>query len=140
MTTSRRSVPPAKAEHDDAESRRREAALETGLRDSSPASDPVAVVQPSPRADDQDGPCLRIQRHDTGDIVELSDGSRWRIWPGDVPTTLQWTPTTQLGVARIEDEFSSHALVNPTDKSRVRVIEASKDWPVAQVKRSLREG
>jgi hypothetical protein len=34
--------------------RRQERALEIGLEDSSPASDPVAVVQPSPSAADKD--------------------------------------------------------------------------------------
>ena len=23
-------------------------------------------------------------------MVELRDGSAWRIWPGDIPKTLQW--------------------------------------------------
>src|SRR5262249_1262550 len=33
---------------------------------------------------------FRIARHDTSDVVQLSDGSGWRIWPADVATTLQW--------------------------------------------------
>jgi hypothetical protein len=28
-------------------------------------------------------------------MVELRDGSAWRIWPGDIPKTLQWLPTTE---------------------------------------------
>ncbi len=37
---------------------------------------------------------MLISRHDKSYIVELEDGSRWRIWPGDIATTLQWSPTT----------------------------------------------
>jgi hypothetical protein len=38
----------------DRERKRLERALEIGLEDSSPASDPVAVVQPPPSAEDKD--------------------------------------------------------------------------------------
>ena len=72
--------------------------------------------------------------------MELSDGSAWRIWPGDTPKTLQWLPTTEIDVAAIEGEICSHALVDRSDGSRVRVIKASEDWPVQAVKRSLSEG
>jgi len=38
----------------------------------------------------------------------------------------------------MNDEFCSHALVDKTDGSRVRVIEASKDWPVQKVRQSMK--
>ena len=38
---------------------------------------------------------MRIKQHDRSHIVELSDGSAWRIWPGDTPKTLQWLSTTE---------------------------------------------
>ena len=72
--------------------------------------------------------------------MELSDGSTWRIWPGDVSKTLQWLPATELDVAEIEDDICSHALVMRSDGSRVRVIRASEDWPADVVRRVLREG
>jgi hypothetical protein len=59
---------------------------------------------------------------------------------GDIALTLGWAPTTVLEVSQIDDEFCSHALVDKTDGSRVRVIEASKDWPVQQVRQSLKKG
>jgi len=65
---------------------------------------------------------LRIARHDTSDVVQLSDRSRWRIWPADVVTTLQWFPVTELELEPVQDEFCSHVLVNRADGSRVRVI------------------
>ena len=80
------------------------------------------------------------EKHDKSDIVELDDGSLWRIWPGDIVLTLNWLPTTDLLVSDIGDEFCSHALIDQADGSRVRVIEASEDWPVEHVRRSMREG
>jgi hypothetical protein len=34
-----------------------------------------------------------IKKHDKSYIVKLEDGSSWRIWPGDIALTLQWSPT-----------------------------------------------
>jgi hypothetical protein len=83
---------------------------------------------------------MLIKKHDKTRIVELEDGSLWRIWPGDIALTLNWLPTTDLRVSEIADEFCSHALIDQTGGSRVRVIEASKDWPVEQVRRSMKKG
>ena len=83
---------------------------------------------------------MRIKQHDRSHIVELNDGSTWRIWPGDVSMTLQWLPATEFDVAEIEDDICSHALVMRSDGSRVRVIRASEDWPASKVKRALRGG
>jgi hypothetical protein len=83
---------------------------------------------------------MRIKKHDKTDIVELEDGSLWRIWRGDIALTLNWLPTTDLRASEIDDEFCSHALIDQTEGSPVRVIEASEDWPVEQVRRSMKEG
>jgi hypothetical protein len=80
---------------------------------------------------------FRIARHDTSDVVQLSDGSRWRIWPANVATTLQWLPTTELEIEPVQDEFCSHVLVNHANASRVRVIDERSSWPSEQVRRSL---
>jgi len=55
---------------------------------------------------------MLIEKHDKSYIVELKDGSRWRIWPGDIATTLQWLPTTELQVVAIDDDFCTHALID----------------------------
>src|SRR6266404_547376 len=55
---------------------------------------------------------MQIKKHDRSHMVELRDGSAWRIWPGDIPKTLQWLPTTEIDVADIDDEICSHALIN----------------------------
>ena len=83
---------------------------------------------------------MQIKRHDRSHLVELRDGSAWRIWPGDIPKTLQWRPTTDFDVADIDDEICSHALIDRSNGSQVRVISANENWPVAAVRRCLRHG
>jgi hypothetical protein len=119
---------------------RREQALDAGLEDSFPGSDPVAATQPAPCADDQGAPAYQITRHDKSDVVELSDGSRWRIWPKDLRNALGWQPATALRVVEIDHQFCSHALVNPADKSRTRAIAAHRAWPIEEVRESLKNG
>jgi len=55
---------------------------------------------------------MRIIKHEKSYIVELSDGSMWRIWPADMADTLQWLPTTGIDVNNIDDEIYSRALTN----------------------------
>ncbi|MGA2129035.1 MAG: hypothetical protein ABSG76_23130 [Xanthobacteraceae bacterium] len=122
------------------ERERREKSLELGLEDSMAASDPVAAVQPAPPVEEPDAAPVRLERHDASDIVQLSDGSRWRVWPGDVPATLQWLPSTEFLVSKVEDEHCSHVLINMLDKSRIRVIDAEKVWPIEDVRASFKAG
>ena len=129
-----------KISHDAAKHARREQALDAALEDSFPGSDPVAATQPAPSADDQAAPAYQIMRHDKSDVVELSDGSCWRIWPEDLRNALGWQPTTALRVVEIDHQFCSHALVNPADKSRTRAIAAHRAWPVEEVRKSLKNG
>jgi hypothetical protein len=51
--------------------------------------------------------------------------------------TLQWLPTTEIGVRKIDDEMCSHALINGSDGSQVRVIRANRTWEVGEVWPSL---
>jgi len=83
---------------------------------------------------------MLIEKHDKSHIVQLEDGSRWRIWPGDIATTLHWLPTTELQVVAIDHEFCTHALVDRAEGSRVGVIQADTDWPAEQVRRFLKQG
>jgi hypothetical protein len=83
---------------------------------------------------------MQIKRYDRSHLVELRDGSAWRIWPGDIPKTLQWRPTTEIDVADIDDEICSHALIDRSNGSRVRVISFTAQWPAAAVRRCLRHG
>lgn len=54
---------------------------------------------------------MRILRHAESHLVELEDGSRWRIFPGDLDNTLAWTPETDLAVVEIDEGATSHVLV-----------------------------
>ena len=86
------------------------------------------------------GNVMQITRHDKSYIVELEDGSRWRVWPADIAATLQWLPTTEFEVLAIDDEFCSHALINQTYGSQVGVIKAEADWPAERARRHLKHG
>jgi hypothetical protein len=81
---------------------------------------------------------MKIRSHSESHIVELDDGSRWQIFPGDIDRTLNWEPETDLGVVPVEDEVSSHALVG--GGAKVRVISVDENWPVREVKSALKEG
>ncbi|MCK1667949.1 hypothetical protein [Bradyrhizobium sp. 153] len=54
---------------------------------------------------------MKIRSHSASHIVELDDGSRWQIFPGELDLTPDWKLDTELAVVPIEDEVSSHALV-----------------------------
>ena len=82
---------------------------------------------------------MLIRRHSEPHIVELENGSAWRIWPGDLASTLKWMPSSQLTVTEIEDEFCTHALVDQADGARVRVIAATDRWPPEAVAKRIEE-
>ena len=81
---------------------------------------------------------MRIRSHSESHIVELDDGSRWQIYPGDLDFTLDWTPETELKIAPSDDDVASHMLVGASGK--VRVIAAGESWPTGEVKSALKEG
>jgi hypothetical protein len=86
------------------------------------------------------GKAVRIRSHAKSHIVELTDGSKWRIWPGDLAMTLGWTPEAEIEALPIEDEFCSHVLVDQSKGSRVRAVDATNDWPVEKLRKFLRLG
>jgi hypothetical protein len=83
---------------------------------------------------------LRIARHDTSDIVELSDGTAWRLFPADVPVTLHWSSSTEFEVSPVAGEMWSHILLSLGDNARVRAIAATANWPGEALRRKLKEG
>lgn len=82
---------------------------------------------------------MKIRSHRESHIVELDDGSTWRIFPGDLDVTLNWKPETDLKLVHIDDAVSSHALISD-DNTRVRVLSAAEHWPVKDVKIQLKNG
>jgi hypothetical protein len=84
-------------------------------------------------------PNMKIRSHAESHLVELDDGSKWQIFPGDLDVTLNWQPNTELKLVRIDDLASSHALVSGDDNSSVRVLPVGEKWPVDQVRAVLKE-
>jgi len=83
---------------------------------------------------------MKILTHSESHLVELDDGTKWRIFPGDLDVTLSWQPDTELKLVRIVDDASSHALVNEADNSSVRVLPADENWSVKDVREILGDG
>lgn len=83
---------------------------------------------------------MKIRKHSESHLVELDDGSKWRIFPGDLDVTLNWQPDTELKLVSVANDASSHALVSESDNSRVRVLPQDENWPVKEVKNTLKDG
>jgi hypothetical protein len=82
---------------------------------------------------------MKIRSHAESHIVELEDGSRWRIFPGDLDATLDWTPETELAIVAVDDEVSALALVMVAG-GLVHVLPAGEQWPVQNAKSILKNG
>jgi hypothetical protein len=83
---------------------------------------------------------MKILAHSESHIVNLSDGSVWQIFPGDIDLTLSWLPTTELQLFEINDHVASHGLINCDDGSVVRVRPPGERWPDDRVKALLKQG
>ena len=83
---------------------------------------------------------MKIRSHSESHIVELDDGSRWQIFPGDLDQTLKWLGDTDLTLVTLQDEVSSLSLVSTSDGSRVRVIAEGESWPVNLARSVLKQG
>jgi hypothetical protein len=81
---------------------------------------------------------MKILSHSQSDIVELEDGSRWRIFPGDIDITLGWTPEADLTPIKVGDQISSHVLESRSGS--VRAIAADQNWSEWHVKSILKDG
>jgi hypothetical protein len=82
---------------------------------------------------------MKIRSHSESHLVELDDGSKWQVFPGDLDVTLNWQPNTELKLVRIDDPVSSRALVSGDDNSSVRVLPVGAKWPVDQVRTVLKD-
>jgi hypothetical protein len=58
---------------------------------------------------------MKITAHSESHIVELDDGTKWQIFPGDLDVTLHWKP--------------EKALISEGDDGRVRVRPVGQSWP-----------
>jgi len=80
---------------------------------------------------------MRVKKHEKGYIVELEDGSSWRIWPGDLAIPLLWMPSTRLAVSEIKGEWWTQVLFDRLHRTSVRVIEAAAEWAPKKIEASL---
>jgi hypothetical protein len=80
---------------------------------------------------------MRVKSHEKSHIVELEDGSAWRIWPRDLAIPLLWMPSTRLTVSEIDDDCCTHALVDRTHGTSVRVIDAAAAWAPEKIEASF---
>jgi len=80
---------------------------------------------------------MRIKKHEESHIVELEDGSEWRIWPGDLAATLLWMPSSRLAVAEIDHDYCTHVLFDRLYGTAVRAIEADAAWTPEHIEASL---
>jgi hypothetical protein len=80
---------------------------------------------------------MRIRKHKESHIVELEDGSEWRIWPGDLGETLLWMPSSRLAVSEIDDEYCTHVLVDRLYGTAVRAVEVDAAWTPQHLEASL---
>ncbi|MCP3459755.1 hypothetical protein [Bradyrhizobium sp. CCGUVB23] len=81
---------------------------------------------------------MKIRSHSESHIVELDDGSRWQIFPGDLDVTLNWKPETELDVVATKGDVGSHALIGAGGVARV--IRAGESWSVREVRSTLKNG
>jgi hypothetical protein len=80
---------------------------------------------------------MRIKKHEKSYIIELEDGSAWRIWPADLAIPLLWMPSTRLAVSEINGECWTHVLIDRLHGTCVRVIEAAAEWAPEKIEASL---
>lgn len=81
---------------------------------------------------------MKIRSHAESHIVELEDGSKWQIFPGDLDATLDWTPEVELTLSKVDDDIGTHVLTSET--ANVRVIAVGESWRVRDAKSILRDG
>jgi hypothetical protein len=81
---------------------------------------------------------MKIRSHSESHIVQLEDGSRWQIFPGDLDLTLDWRPETDLTVAPSGNDIGSHLLIG--GGRTVRVIREGESWSMGEAKQVLKDG
>jgi hypothetical protein len=81
---------------------------------------------------------MKIRSHFESHIVELEDGSRWQIFPGDLDVTLGWAPEADITLLKVDDEIASHVLLS--ESGPVRVIAVGESWRLSEAKSVLGEG
>lgn len=73
---------------------------------------------------------MRIRKRENSCIIELDDGSAWRVWPDDVERTKAWKYSTRLSVYKFNGDFCTHVLFDRLQGICVRAVNAAERcWP-----------
>ena len=74
---------------------------------------------------------MKIRSHSESHIVELEDGSRWQVFPGDLDVTLGWKPETDLTLLKVDGEIGSYVLLS--NSGPVRVNPVGEGWAISSI-------
>lgn len=76
---------------------------------------------------------MRIRKRKDRCIIELDDGSAWRVWPDDVVRTKEWKYSTRLVVYKFNGDFCTHVLFDRLQGICVRAVSATEQCPPAVI-------
>lgn len=83
---------------------------------------------------------MKIRSHSESHLVELDDVSKWKIFPGDLDITLHWGLTLTSVSSRLRRRSARIRSSLWLTTLGVRVIAATKEWPIREVKKLLKDG
>jgi hypothetical protein len=63
-----------------------------------------------------------------GKILELTDGSRWRIWPAHNQRARAWSPGCSIEVYEFEKYLCTHSIYHVASKRAVGAIRFPRKW------------
>lgn len=63
---------------------------------------------------------ILLKEADDQGKIELLDGSKWEVNPGDISISCLWVPTTRIQVQEHDDSVYGYVLVSLEDNSKVR--------------------
>jgi len=63
-----------------------------------------------------------------GKILELSDGSKWRVWPAHAQRSLVWSAGCTIEVYEFEKYLCTHSIYHVASKRAVGAIRFPRKW------------
>jgi hypothetical protein len=68
-----------------------------------------------------------------GKILELTDGSKWRVWPAHAQRSLAWSPGCSIDVYEFEKYLCTHSIYHVASKRAVGAIRFPRKWTLKDV-------